>query len=103
MSTAPLDAIQKLECFIVRVPRDVPYLGPLREGEFINEKGYLIRKGNRSIYPSTDQTVVLKVTAESGRIGWGKPMASQRRKRSRRLSTTCWLRSLSAGMFPHLL
>ncbi len=72
MSTAPLDAIQKLECFIVRVPRDVPYLGPLRDGEFINEKGYLIRKGNRSIYPSTDQTVVLKVTAESGRIGWGE-------------------------------
>jgi len=66
------DAIRKVETFIVSIPRDVPYLGPLREGERINEKGYLIRKGNRSIYPSSDMSVLVKVTAESGRIGWGE-------------------------------
>lgn len=66
------DAIRKVETFIVSIPRDVPYLGPLKAGESINEKGYLIRKGNRSIYPSTDMSVLIKVTAESGAVGWGE-------------------------------
>ena len=68
----PLDAIVRVETFIVSIPRDVPYLGPLKEGETINPKGYLIRKGNRSIYPSTDMSVLVKVTGESGRVGWGE-------------------------------
>lgn len=68
----PLDAIAKVETFIVSIPRDVPYLGPLKEGESVNAKGYLIRKGNRSIYPSTDMSVLVKVTGESGQVGWGE-------------------------------
>ena len=68
----PLDAISRVETFIVSIPRDVPYLGPLKEGETINPKGYLIRKGNRSIYPSTDMSVLVKVTGESGLVGWGE-------------------------------
>lgn len=68
----PLDAITKVESLIVSIPRDVPYLGPLREGEHINEKGYVIRKGNRSIYPTSDMSVLVKVTAESGKVGWGE-------------------------------
>lgn len=72
MPAVPLDAIAKVEAFIISLPRDTPYLGPLREGEFINDKGYLIRKGNRSIYPSTDLSVVIKVTGESGTVGWGE-------------------------------
>ena len=67
-----LDAIVRVETFIVSIPRDVPYLGPLKEGETINPKGYLIRKGNRSIYPSTDMSVLVKVTGESGLVGWGE-------------------------------
>jgi galactonate dehydratase len=67
-----LDAIVKVETFIVSIPRDVPYLGPLRPGESINAKGYLIRQGNRSIYPSTDMSVLVKVTGESGKVGWGE-------------------------------
>ncbi|MBL8654912.1 MAG: mandelate racemase/muconate lactonizing enzyme family protein [Alphaproteobacteria bacterium] len=66
------DAIKKVETFIISIPRDVPYLGPLREGEKINEKGYLIRKGNRSIYPSSDMSMLIKITSESGKIGWGE-------------------------------
>lgn len=66
------DAIRLVESFILSIPRDVPYLGPLREGERINEKGYLIRKGNRSIYPSSDMSVLIKITGESGRVGWGE-------------------------------
>lgn len=68
----PLDAIAKVESFIISIPRDVPYLGPLREGERINEKGYVIRRGNRSIYPTSDMSVLVKVTSESGKVGWGE-------------------------------
>lgn len=70
--TAPMDRIRKIETFIVRIPRDEPYLGPLRDGESINEKGYLIRKGNKSIYPSTDQSVIVRIAGESGAVGWGE-------------------------------
>ena len=28
--------------------------------------------GNRSIYPTTDMSVLVRVTAESGRVGWGE-------------------------------
>ena len=67
-----LDAIRSVETFIIAVPREVPYLGPLREGEAINERGYLVRKGNRSIYPASDLSVVVKLTGESGTVGWGE-------------------------------
>ena len=67
-----LDAIRSVETFIISIPRDVPYLGPLRQGESINAKGYVVRNGNRSIYPTSDMSVLVKVTAESGLVGWGE-------------------------------
>jgi L-alanine-DL-glutamate epimerase-like enolase superfamily enzyme len=72
ISAGPLDAIARVETFIVKIPREVPYLGPLKEGERINEKGYLVRKGNRTIYPAADMSVLVKVTGESGHVGWGE-------------------------------
>lgn len=67
-----VDAIVSVETFIISIPRDVPYLGPLKDGEAINARGYLVRKGNRTIYPSADMTVLVKVTGESGKVGWGE-------------------------------
>jgi len=67
-----VDIITKVESFIISIPREVPYLGPLREGEHINEKGYVIRKGNRTIYPTSDMSVLIRITGESGRVGWGE-------------------------------
>ena len=64
--------IRAIETFIVSIPRDVPYLGPLGPGEAINAKGYFVRHGNRSIYPTTDMSVLVKVTGESGTVGWGE-------------------------------
>lgn len=64
--------IAAVESFIVSLPRAVPYLGPLGPGESINERGYLVRRGNRSIYPSTDMSVLVKVTADDGTVGWGE-------------------------------
>lgn len=67
-----LDAIRSIETFVISRPRDVPYLGPLREGESINARGYLVRAGNKTIYPSTDMSVLIRITGESGLVGWGE-------------------------------
>ena len=64
--------ISRVESFIISIPRDTPYMGPLGPGEHINERGYLVRKGNRSIYPSTDMSVLIKITADDGTVGWGE-------------------------------
>lgn len=64
--------IASVETFIISLPRDVPYLGPLGPGESVNEKGYFVRRGNRSIYPTTDMSVLVKVTASNGLVGWGE-------------------------------
>ena len=70
MSTCP--TIQSVESFIISIPRDTPYMGPLGPGERINERGYLVRQGNRSIYPSSDMSVLIKITADDGTVGWGE-------------------------------
>ena len=54
------------------LPRDVPYLGPLAADEKVNTKGYFVRKGNRTVYPTTDMSVLVKATASDGTIGWGE-------------------------------
>ena len=66
------DTIRTIETFIVAIPRETPYLGPLRDGETVNRAGYVVRRGNRTLYPTADRTVLVKVTAESGAVGWGE-------------------------------
>lgn len=70
MNTAP--KIASVETFIVSIPRDVPYLGGLGKDEQVNSRGYLIRKGNGTIYPTTDMSVLIKLTADDGTVGWGE-------------------------------
>ena len=70
--SAAFPAIRSVESFIVSIPRATPYLGPLAPGERVNERGYLVRQGNRTIYPSTDMSVLVKVTADDGTVGWGE-------------------------------
>lgn len=64
--------IKDVQTFIVRIPRDVPYLGPLDKGQVANEKGYFIRAGNASVYSIYDQSTLVKITAEDGTVGWGE-------------------------------
>jgi len=66
------DTVQRIECFIVSIPRETPYLGPLAPGERVNEKGYVLRKGNRTLYPIQDRSVLVKVTTADGAVGWGE-------------------------------
>ncbi len=64
--------IKSVEAFALSIPRDVPYLGPLEEGSAVNEKGYFVRPGNKSVYSVYDQSVLVKITSESGDYGWGE-------------------------------
>ena len=54
------------------IPRLVPYLGPLGENEPVNERGYFVRAGNRTIYPTVDRSVLVRIAASDGSIGWGE-------------------------------
>ena len=64
--------IRTIEAYAISLPRDVPYLGPLAPGEAVNAKGYIVRRGNRTIYPTSDMSVIVKATAADGTIGWGE-------------------------------
>jgi galactonate dehydratase len=64
--------VASVETFIVTIPRDTPYLGPLASGERVNARGYVVRRGNGTIYPVVDRSIVVRVTAEDGAVGWGE-------------------------------
>jgi L-alanine-DL-glutamate epimerase-like enolase superfamily enzyme len=64
--------IRSVEAIIVALPREIPYLGPLDDGEHVNERGYFVRRGNRTIYPTTDRSAIVKITANDGTFGWGE-------------------------------
>lgn len=67
-----MSRVSKVETFILTIPRDEPYLGALRKGEEKNEKGYFVRKGNKTVYLDKDRTVLVRVETESGAVGWGE-------------------------------
>ncbi|HSI17803.1 MAG TPA: mandelate racemase/muconate lactonizing enzyme family protein [Sphingomonas sp.] len=64
--------IAAIETFIVTLPRDTPYLGPLGPGEQVNARGYIVRRGNGTIYPTVDRSIVVRVTTADGLVGWGE-------------------------------
>lgn len=65
-------SIRAVEPIVVALPRDTPYLGPLGPGEEVNERGYFVRRGNRTIYPTVDRSVLVKITTADGAVGWGE-------------------------------
>jgi galactonate dehydratase len=64
--------VASVETFVVTVPRDTPYLGPLAADERVNARGYVVRKGNGTIYPVVDRSIVVRITTDDGMIGWGE-------------------------------
>ncbi len=64
--------VSSIELFPLGIPRDVPYLGPLEEDNRPNSKGYIVRPGNRTVYPVVDQTLLVKAVASDGTVGWGE-------------------------------
>lgn len=66
------ERVARVEVFSIAIPRDTPYLGALRAGESVNARGYIVRKGNRTVYPTVDRTVVVRIETASGAVGWGE-------------------------------
>ena len=64
--------VSSIELYPLRIPRDTPYLGPLEENNRPNPKGYIVRPGNRTVYPVHDQTLLVKAVASDGTAGWGE-------------------------------
>lgn len=66
------DAIANIEIYLVDLSQEKPYLGSLREGETVNEAGYFVRQGNRTVYPRKNRSLVVKLTTTDDVIGWGE-------------------------------
>jgi len=69
------DRIASIESFALKIPRDEPYLGPLEEGNVPNETGVFVRPRNKTVYSLYDHCVLVKVTTDSGAVGWGECVA----------------------------
>ena len=67
-----IDPVVRVEPFVLTIPRETPYLGALRPGESANDKGYFVRKGNRTVYPAFDRNVLVRITTRQGLVGWGE-------------------------------
>ena len=66
------DVVARVETFVLTIPREKPYLGATLEGEVPNAKGYFVRKGNRTVYPTFDRSVLVRIETEDGAVGWGE-------------------------------
>lgn len=66
------DAVGKIDVFTLTLPRETPYLGAARPGEEPNAQGYLVRKGNKTVYPIFDRSVLVRVETAGGVVGWGE-------------------------------
>ena len=66
------DRVKSVTTYVIELERATPYLGPLADGEYINRKGYIVRKGNGTIYPSTDRSVLVRIETNNGIVGWGE-------------------------------
>jgi galactonate dehydratase len=66
------DVVRSIEVFALTQTRDTPYLGAARPGEEPNARGYLVRKGNRTVYPTFDRSVLVRIGTRDGVTGWGE-------------------------------
>lgn len=66
------DLVARVEAFSITIPRAEVYLGGLRAGEVANDRGYFIRKGNRTVYPVFDRSVLVRIETRDGIVGWGE-------------------------------
>ena len=66
------DPIRSIEAFSLAIERETPYLGALRPGEEPNGRGYFVRRGNGTVYPVFDRSVLVRIETKGGNEGWGE-------------------------------
>ena len=64
--------IARIEVLPLTIPRRTPYLGPPESGATVTERGYFRRSRNATVYGSHLHSVVVKMTTDDGRVGWGE-------------------------------
>src|SRR5690554_6566995 len=64
--------VKSVTPYVLTIPRDTPYLGALRPGETVNAQGYFVRKGNQTVYPTVDRSILVRIETENGVVGWGE-------------------------------
>lgn len=69
-----MDIVCKVESYALKIPLSVPYLGPL-DVERPNEKGYFVRRLNRTIYSIDNCTMLVRIETKNGVVGWGEALA----------------------------
>ena len=67
--------IAAVDVIPLTIPRDVPYLGPLEDGNRPDAKGHFRRPGNRTVYSTADHSTLVRITTECGATGWGECVA----------------------------
>lgn len=67
-----VQSVARIETYVVTRTRQTPYLGPLGPGESVNSHGYIVRRGNGTIYPTVDRSIVVRVITVDGLVGWGE-------------------------------
>jgi galactonate dehydratase len=66
------DCIATVEVYVVNLRQKKPYLGNLQQGETVNENGYFVRRGNRTVYPKNNRSLVVRLITNGGTEGWGE-------------------------------
>ena len=66
------DTVKSVRAYSLTLPRKTPYLGAARPGEEPNAQGYLVRKDNRTVYPTFDRSVLVRIETAGGVVGWGE-------------------------------
>lgn len=67
-----MNRIESVETYFVDLQQEQPYLGSLRDGETVNESGYFVRRGNRTVYPRKNRSLVVRILTSEGIEGWGE-------------------------------
>lgn len=70
--------INTVETFVLRLTPDSAdgiYLGLQADGSQVSDAGYVVRPPWRSLYSARYETVLVRVEADSGQVGWGEALA----------------------------
>ncbi|MFI7648397.1 mandelate racemase/muconate lactonizing enzyme family protein [Micromonospora sp. NPDC049460] len=67
--------IAAVDCFVLKLPNPERYLGPTDESSDPDPPGYAVRPPWRSLYSPRFETLLVRLTTESGVSGWGEALA----------------------------
>ncbi|NGN63110.1 mandelate racemase/muconate lactonizing enzyme family protein [Streptomyces sp. A7024] len=68
--------ITDVRVYALKLPHEETYLGRLDDGsELTDDRGYVVREPWRSLYSARYETLLVRLTADDGTVGWGEALA----------------------------